>query len=645
MDEQHLQEAHNIFCETSRHLTKEYLAYQEGTKSVDTSIGLVNIIAEYFLLKEKLNEFIRTCPKTSFIIELIDTASFQMRFELIFKILKENLLKFDVEVPTTSKRKRRTETEFNISQTNTSTPETHEPLSKRRRISLPNPFVSLSACNAEKKVTNVNDNSAVLKRKELNYVSSSETSDKEDDVSEEEEGKKEVIPIIEVPQKIAPPPPELLSETLLGKPNFAETLADLINKTRSAKELESPEASTSQNILTQNDVQDILSKTEHENDFEDILKEVIDKYLEPSDDVRSNENDVQSTSSSPSKDEAKTIIEIPIKQRLRPRSAKKILPPSEKKKKLPKVNIISDEIYTGPLPICVNIPQVSEPIPTQSITEPLIVSLVPIMPQTFIPLETSLAQIPTTSSLEIVENNSENIVLETQEVQVTVTEVDKENKPSEKSQQTPKLPINASFLESKCKSTPRRKATHVRILDFNQTPSATRLSAIKEFSTPISGIKMETPGSAPASISVQTQKNSKISEKPIVEETIEIVDESSNSTSISNTPKVAKNRRRRKIEIDTKKVDESPAKEPPMTREEWDKMRAQQKSLSVDERMRLLFQESEVKVNHDSKKRRKTPKKKKLLGSAKKASNGDVKEKPKETQNQVSKIKLLSSFY
>jgi hypothetical protein len=532
-------------------------------------------------------------------------------------------------VPTTAKRKRQTETEFNISQTNTSTPETHEPISKRRRISLPNPFVSLSACNSEKKTSNVNDKS-VLNRKELNYISSPETSNKEDDVSDEEE-KQEEIPIKDVPSKMAPPP-ELLSETFLRKPDFVETLADLINKTRSAKELESPEASTSQNALTQTDVQDILSKTEHENDFEDILKEVIGKYLEPSDEIRG--NDVQSSSSSPSKDSETKPEEIPIKQRLRPRSAKKTLAQSEKKKKQQKVNIISNEIYTGPLPICLNLPQ-TDPVVTQPQMEPLIVSLIPIMPQSFIPIQSALPQIPVPStSLQIVEKSTENLVLETQEVQVTVTEFDKENKPSEKAQQTPKLnPINASFLESKCKSTPRRKATHVRILDFNQTPSAARLSTIKEFSTPLSGIKMETPGSAPASISVQTQKISKVEK---IEETIEIIDESSNSTSISNTPKVAKNRRRRKIEIDTKKADETPSKEPPMTREEWDKMRAQQKSLTVDERMRLLFQESEVKVGHD-KKRRKTPKKKKLLSSAKKSSE-DQKEKSKESQVQVSYI-------
>jgi hypothetical protein len=93
---------------------------------------------------------------------------------------------------------------------------------------------------------------------------------------------------------------------------------------------------------------------------------------------------------------------------------------------------------------------------------------------------------------------------------------------------------------------------------------------------------------------------------------LEIIDESSNSNSISNTPKVAKNRRRRKIEIDSKSEkaheEESPK---PMTREEWVQMRTEQKAMSVDDRMRILFQQQNEQKNHV--KKRKTPKKKQDL--------------------------------
>jgi hypothetical protein len=188
LDEQHLSETYSSFCQNSRHLTKEYLAYQEGSKSIDTSIGLVNIITEYFVLKEKFNDFIRTCPKTSFIIRLIDTSSFQLRLELIFDTLKENLHKIEEKVPNEGKRKRKIQDRdvFDVSQTNASTPETVQP-SKRQRISLTTPFITLSANKGEIQQKKEADKSA-LNRKELNYISSPDTSNKEDDVTEEESG-------------------------------------------------------------------------------------------------------------------------------------------------------------------------------------------------------------------------------------------------------------------------------------------------------------------------------------------------------------------------------------------------------------------------------------------------------------------------
>lgn len=73
---------------------------------------------------------------------------------------------------------------------------------------------------------------------------------------------------------------------------------------------------------------------------------------------------------------------------------------------------------------------------------------------------------------------------------------------------TPKLPKNLNYLNSKSKSTPRRKGSHIRILDFN-TPrfhgklhNCGKLSTIKEFSTPQGFLigTAKTPSSAPASM-------------------------------------------------------------------------------------------------------------------------------------------------
>ncbi|KAG5683433.1 hypothetical protein PVAND_012714 [Polypedilum vanderplanki] len=645
LDEQNLTDAHKLFCETSRHLShEEYLAFSQGIKTIDTSIGLVNIVSEYFYIKNKLNDFIKNCPKTSLIIKLIDTSSFLLRIDLILKVLRENLQKFDkCEVIESRKRRLNEDELFNISNTNTSTPETVVHCSKRPRVSFSKPLITLSAAKAEQSATKVKVDDESIGKKELHYISSPETSNKEDDVSEEEDEEN-------VSNEISVPPPELLSETVLKKTDFVENLVEIINQTRSAKELEqSIETSNSPKRLTDDDLQEIISKTENENNFEAILQEVIGKYLHDED----GRPTIVENGILPSKPE-----EIPLKQRLRPRTAKKT-PVSEKKKKK-NINIISNEIYSGPLPLCVqpststitnNVPIVNtQPIPTtsnqiiinnepiESQTQPILVNLVPIIPQptvastatTFIPLST----FSTTSNI-ICESNAMNVEIP-QNVQIILSEqsqpaaaqspiiVQNENQQNgiienTIQQTTPKVSIQPNFLNSKCKSTPRRKASHIRILDFNQTPSVSRLTSIKEFQTPnSSGIKIETPGSAPASITVtktrkvEVQKG--IADKEEVKEnldvSLEIIDESSNSNSISHTPKVAKNRRRRKIEIDVKaeKINEEEESPKPMTREEWLKMRAEQKSMSVDERMRILFQQqNEQKGNV---KKRKTPKKK-----------------------------------
>jgi hypothetical protein len=374
--------------------------------------------------------------------------------------------------------------------------------------------------------------------------------------------------------------------------------------------------------------------------------------------------------------------EIPIKQRLRPRTAKK--QPISEKKKRKSINIISNEIYSGPLPLCMQVPSTSstpdiiptipptthsqliasEPIETQS-QPPIVVSLIPIIPQfqptattttaTFIPLSTfSTAAGNISSAMNVnveIPQNVQIILSEKKQQQPSPIIVVDQNENAiveSTTHHTPKASIPASFLASKCKSTPRRKATHIRILDFNQTPSGTnRLAAIKEFQTPnSSGIRLETPGSAPASITVPRSKivEKKIAEKEEAKEnldvSLEIIDESSNSNSISHTPKVAKNRRRRKIEIDKseKPVEEESPK--PMTRDEWIKMREEQKAMSVDDRMRILFQQqNEQKTNI---KKRKTPKKKQDL---KKLAAAKLKKQPCATLTDHQGKKLMCAKF
>lgn len=184
MDHQQLTEAYDSFCETSRHLTKEKNGLKSGNKPLDTSVGLVNIIREYFLFKSRINEFLRLCPQSPIVLKLIDTDDNLVRLDIILKSFRENLSKFD-KIPAENPKKRKLENEldeFEISQTNTSTPETVNP-SKRTRKSLTTPFLTLSA-NKEIKIKTVDK--AIVNKSELRYQSSDDTSGKEDDGEEDQ---------------------------------------------------------------------------------------------------------------------------------------------------------------------------------------------------------------------------------------------------------------------------------------------------------------------------------------------------------------------------------------------------------------------------------------------------------------------------
>lgn len=204
LDEQNLTDAYDTFCETSRHLSdQEYLAYSQGIKSLDAGIGLINIVTEYFQIKDKIRDFIRSCPKTSIVISLIDTTNLQSRLDIIFKVLKENLLKFDHVQEEISRKRRKTENEiFDVSQTNTSTPESVQPF-KRRRISCSKQLVANISSNIDK------DNNNVLGKKDLKIISSPETSNKEDDVTEEED-ESAISPSTSSTKKAPPPEVNLL---------------------------------------------------------------------------------------------------------------------------------------------------------------------------------------------------------------------------------------------------------------------------------------------------------------------------------------------------------------------------------------------------------------------------------------------------
>lgn len=182
MEHQQLENTYKSFYASSRYLTEEKKVLKRGTAPLDTSVGLVSIIREYFLFRSRINEFLRSNPTSPVIIKLIEADDTLQRLDIILKSLKGNLCK-GISAENPNKRKiEQSDEEFNISQSNTSTPETRNP-PKRARKWLTKPLLTLSA---KKHNTSKSLHKSPAHRNELNYVSTSDTSEKEDDDDEDD---------------------------------------------------------------------------------------------------------------------------------------------------------------------------------------------------------------------------------------------------------------------------------------------------------------------------------------------------------------------------------------------------------------------------------------------------------------------------
>lgn len=177
LENQQLDELYTLFCETSRHLVKEKKGLRYGNKPVDTSAGLIKIVSDYFMFKSQISEFLRLCPHSPVIVRLIDTEDPIKRLEIILETLKINLHKFEkVPLEKSKKRKIGQEDEFNVSQSNASTPEP-ENVAKRRRQSITTPFLLF---NSSKENQSKSFDKLKVPKSTLKYSTSSETSEKED---------------------------------------------------------------------------------------------------------------------------------------------------------------------------------------------------------------------------------------------------------------------------------------------------------------------------------------------------------------------------------------------------------------------------------------------------------------------------------
>lgn len=398
---------------------------------------------------------------------------------------------------------------------------------------------------------------------------------------------------------------------MLKNPDFIEKIAENINRTRSAKELEPTTSSQAQNHfpgVTDKDLENIVCTTQNDDLFEALLTEIVNDHFPR---MNPQQDSGGQTSTSSEKHSEVETLDVPIKQRLRPRSGRKT-PASERKNK---IKILSDVPYTGVVPAIANLPPANPELPTQTSELPQIVfvstgtQMIPVlsMPATSSSIMTNAvieSQVSTSPSMvyqSIVQTEAPMILPDENEIMESSGK-DKET--------TPKLTLYPSFLESKCKSTPRRKATHVRILDFNQTPTNRRLSTVKEFATPATGIPAVTPGSAPANIA--SCRSAMKPEEVVIAETqkdgINVADENSNSNSISNTPKVTKNRRRRKIAVTKPEENLKPMEEElkTFTRDDWENMRRRSKNLKIDEQQRLLNAQAASKTVSRRRQKRET---------------------------------------
>lgn len=352
--------------------------------------------------------------------------------------------------------------------------------------------------------------------------------------------------------------------------------------------------------------------TQNDPFFDEIINDVINKYLvNPV-----NLENVGQTSITSDKlsTESETVeaADVPILQRLRPR--KPVI--SEKKR----VNIISNEPYTGIVPDFANLPTMT-PLTQANIAQmPLIfiqngIDIIPVTQTVPTIMSTSVGAIVTTA-LDCLPTSSTMAYQNFQQSEPQILTIGELNE-AEKKESTPKITLYPGFLESKSKSTPRRKAQHVRILDFNQTPSNRRLSMVKEFTTPSNGIPTTTPGSAPVTMTRHEEK-----QPPAA-----IEDESSNPNSISQTPKVSKKCRTRKIAVQKSEEKIQPGEEElkkPViynmniqTREDWNNMRTQSKVVPIDQLLRL--QNQEVESNSPKKRRTRKPRVAKAQPVAKKS--------------------------
>lgn len=198
LEKQQLDAAYTAFLDTSRHLAHDKKELKLGNRPIDMSIGLIKIISEYCKFKDRIKEFLRLCPRSPLKNRLIDTENTLEQLDIILDTFNYNLKKTE-KIPAEKARKRRQnerEDDFDVSQSNASTPEPEHAAKKRRKSQTKFPF--LIASSSKENPSKSMNRSKILKSS-LNHTSSSSDSDDDQIVKTER-------PASTSQSRITPPP-------------------------------------------------------------------------------------------------------------------------------------------------------------------------------------------------------------------------------------------------------------------------------------------------------------------------------------------------------------------------------------------------------------------------------------------------------
>ena len=79
-----------IFCKKNKYLKEEYETYKQGYKRVDTTIGLVSLVRDYYTIQSLLDDFIKNCGDKDFLQQVVNESDVKGKLENLLKFFKKS---------------------------------------------------------------------------------------------------------------------------------------------------------------------------------------------------------------------------------------------------------------------------------------------------------------------------------------------------------------------------------------------------------------------------------------------------------------------------------------------------------------------------------------------------------------------------